>query len=50
MTITNLHAETTTEPYRRLWAELTNKCQLRCVMSYADSGPDGSHGAMGAHD
>ena len=34
------------EPYRRLWAELTNKCQLECVMCYADSGPGGSHGAM----
>ena len=38
------------EPYRRLWAELTNKCQLECVMCYASSGPNGSHGAMGAHD
>jgi MoaA/NifB/PqqE/SkfB family radical SAM enzyme len=38
------------EPYRRLWAELTNKCQLECVMCYARSGPHGSHGAMGAHD
>jgi MoaA/NifB/PqqE/SkfB family radical SAM enzyme len=34
-----------TEPYRRLWAELTNRCQLECVMCYARSGPDGSHGA-----
>ncbi|MGA2828738.1 MAG: radical SAM protein [Streptosporangiaceae bacterium] len=50
MTITNQHAETTTKPYRRLWAELTNKCQLECVMCYADSGPGGGHGAMGAHD
>lgn len=41
---------TTTDPYRRLWCELTNKCQLECVMCYADSGPDGSHGAMSAHD
>jgi MoaA/NifB/PqqE/SkfB family radical SAM enzyme len=38
------------EPYRRLWAELTNKCQLECVMCYADSGPDRDHGAMSAHD
>lgn len=41
---------TITEPYRRLWAELTNKCQLECVMCYADSGPNGGHGAMGADD
>jgi MoaA/NifB/PqqE/SkfB family radical SAM enzyme len=38
------------EPYRRLWAELTNKCQLECVMCYADSGPDRDHGAMSPHD
>lgn len=38
------------KPYRRLWAELTHKCQLECVMCYADSGPDGSHGAMSAGD
>jgi MoaA/NifB/PqqE/SkfB family radical SAM enzyme len=38
------------EPYRRLWAELTNKCQLECVMCYARSGPHGSHGAMSADD
>lgn len=38
------------EPYRRLWAELTNKCQLECVMCYADSGPGSSHGAMSAQD
>jgi MoaA/NifB/PqqE/SkfB family radical SAM enzyme len=50
MTITTHHAETTAEPYRRLWAELTNKCQLECVMCYAGSGPDGSHGAMTDHD
>jgi MoaA/NifB/PqqE/SkfB family radical SAM enzyme len=42
--------ETITEPYRRIWAELTNKCQLECVMCYADSGPDRAHGAMAAHD
>lgn len=48
--ITNQQAEPATAPYRRLWAELTSKCQLECVMCYADAGPDGGHGAMGAHD
>jgi MoaA/NifB/PqqE/SkfB family radical SAM enzyme len=48
--ITAPQSSTITEPYRRLWCELTNKCQLECVMCYADSGPNGSHGAMGEHD
>lgn len=39
-----------TEPYRRLWLELTNKCQLECIHCYADSGPNGGHGAMAADD
>jgi hypothetical protein len=29
MTIRHQHPETTTEPYRRLWAELTNKVPAR---------------------
>lgn len=29
-----------------LWLEITGKCQLACTHCYADSGPDGGHGAM----
>jgi MoaA/NifB/PqqE/SkfB family radical SAM enzyme len=49
MTITS-QRQGTTGPYRRLWAELTTKCQLECVMCYANSGPAGGHGTMSAHD
>lgn len=31
---------------RFLWLEITGKCQLECVHCYADSGPNGDHGAM----
>lgn len=48
MTITE--QQPLTDPYRRLWFELTNKCQLECVHCYADSGPGGGHGAMTAPD
>lgn len=50
MTVSTGHTETTAAPYRRLWAELTNKCQLECIHCYADSGPNSGHGAMSAHD
>jgi MoaA/NifB/PqqE/SkfB family radical SAM enzyme len=33
-----------------LWLELTNRCQLRCVHCYAQSGPDGRRGEMTSAD
>jgi MoaA/NifB/PqqE/SkfB family radical SAM enzyme len=33
-----------------LWLELTNRCQLRCVHCYAQSGPDGRRGTMTSAD
>lgn len=52
MNTTLSHAAATPidEPYRRIWAELTGKCQLSCSHCYADSGPDKGHGTMGADD
>lgn len=32
------------------WLEITGKCQLLCAHCYADSGPQGTHGAMRADD
>jgi MoaA/NifB/PqqE/SkfB family radical SAM enzyme len=29
-----------------VWLEITGKCQLECAHCYADSGPQGTHGAM----
>lgn len=34
------------EPLTALWLELTGRCQLECVMCYADSGPHGAHGDL----
>ena len=48
--ITSSHLGTTKEPYRRLWCELTTKCQLECVMCYNDSGPHRGHDAMTSKD
>lgn len=51
MTVTTTSREKTrTTPYRRMWCELTGKCQLQCVHCYADSGPDVAHGAMTGDD
>lgn len=33
-----------------VWLEITGKCQLECVHCYADSGPQGTHGAMTDED
>ena len=33
-----------------LWLEITGRCQLACGHCYADSSPQGSHGAMTAAD
>ena len=33
-----------------VWLEVTGKCQLRCTHCYAESGPSGTHGMMGAAD
>ncbi|MGH3823632.1 MAG: radical SAM protein [Pseudonocardiaceae bacterium] len=33
-----------------VWLEVTGKCQLSCVHCYAESGPSGTHGRMGAAD
>lgn len=48
MTITSEYQAT--EPYRRLWFELTSKCQLTCGHCYADSGPRNGHGTMSFDD
>lgn len=37
-------------PYRRVWLELTNKCQLECTHCYAESGPHVLHGKMEPSD
>ncbi|WP_306369013.1 radical SAM protein [Nocardiopsis sp. CC223A] len=37
-------------PLRFVWLEITGKCQLACTHCYADSGPEGTHGAMTADD
>lgn len=37
-------------PLRFLWLEITGKCQLSCAHCYADSGPTGTPGTMGAGD
>jgi MoaA/NifB/PqqE/SkfB family radical SAM enzyme len=50
VTATADYVQTAPAPYRRLWAELTNKCQLECLHCYAESGPGGGHGIMSAHD
>lgn len=42
--------EKTDGPLSMLWAEITGKCQLRCTMCYAGSGPDGTDGAMAPDD
>ncbi|WP_131765624.1 radical SAM protein [Candidatus Protofrankia californiensis] len=39
-----------TIPTRFLWLEITGRCQLTCVHCYADSSPQGGHGAMTASD
>lgn len=33
-----------------VWLEITGKCQLQCVHCYAESGPQGDHGAMSSAD
>jgi MoaA/NifB/PqqE/SkfB family radical SAM enzyme len=33
-----------------VWLELTGRCQLRCTMCYAASGPEGDHGTMTEDD
>jgi organic radical activating enzyme len=33
-----------------VWLELTGRCQLRCTMCYAKSGPEGDHGTMTEDD
>jgi len=33
-----------------VWLEITGKCQLECAHCYADSGPQGTHGAMTTGD
>lgn len=33
-----------------MWLEITGKCQLACLHCYADSGPQGTHGAMSGRD
>lgn len=52
MTILREHTveEKTDSPLSMLWAEITGKCQLRCTMCYAGSGPDGTDGAMAPDD
>jgi radical SAM protein with 4Fe4S-binding SPASM domain len=35
---------------RFMWLEITKKCQLECSHCYAESGPKGTHGAMGEED
>lgn len=35
---------------RFLWLEITGRCQLECQHCYAESGPGGGHGVMGAAD
>lgn len=40
----------TAVPVTFLELELTGKCQLACIMCYADSGPAGTHGTMTVRD
>lgn len=40
----------TIPPLRFVWLEITGKCQLACTHCYADSGPEGTHGAMTTDD
>lgn len=37
-------------PVKRLWLDLTRKCQLNCVHCYNGSGPAGDHGTMTCED
>jgi MoaA/NifB/PqqE/SkfB family radical SAM enzyme len=41
-------AEKGGQPVSFLWAEITGKCNLRCVHCYAESSPTGSHGRLTA--
>jgi MoaA/NifB/PqqE/SkfB family radical SAM enzyme len=40
----------TAENLSFVWLEITGRCQLTCLHCYAESGPAGTHGAMGQED